>query len=59
MILVLLGGRNGFEEGQGQDVLLASAGAFFSQRLLHRFAQVLEAVLERDARRSPVSSARA
>lgn len=50
MILVLVGGRNGFEEGRGQDVLLASAGAFFSQRLLHRFAHVLEAVLERDAR---------
>lgn len=52
MILVLVGGRNGFEEGRGQDVLLASAGAFFSQRLLHRFAHVLAAVLERDARRS-------
>jgi aminoglycoside phosphotransferase (APT) family kinase protein len=52
MILVLIGGRNGFEEGRGQDVLLASAGAYFSQRLLRRFAHVLEAVLERDAGRA-------
>lgn len=48
MILVLQGGRDAFEQGHAQDVLVASAGAYFSQHLLHRFAQVLGAVLERD-----------
>jgi aminoglycoside phosphotransferase (APT) family kinase protein len=52
MILVLQGGRDAFEQGHAQDVLVASAGAFFSQHLLHRFAQVLDAVLERDGRRA-------
>ncbi len=47
MTLVIKGGRDAFEGGLSNDVLVASAGAFFSQRLLHRFAQVLEAVLER------------
>ncbi len=51
MILVLQGGRDAFEQGHAQDVLVASAGAFFSQHLLHRFAQVLDAVLERENRR--------
>jgi len=51
MILVLQGGRDAFEQGHSQDVLVASAGAFFSQHLLHRFAQVLDAVLERDSSR--------
>lgn len=46
MTLVIKGGRDAFESGLSDEVLVASAGAFFSQRLLHRFAQVLEAVLE-------------
>ncbi len=47
MILVLIGGRETFEKGLSDDVLVANAGASFSQRLLHRFAQVLESVLSR------------
>jgi aminoglycoside phosphotransferase (APT) family kinase protein len=47
MIMVLNGGRNAFENNLSDDVLVASAGAYFSQRLLRRFAQVLEAVLDR------------
>jgi aminoglycoside phosphotransferase (APT) family kinase protein len=47
MGLVLKGGRDSFESGLANDVLVASAGAFFSQRLLHRLAQVLDAVLKR------------
>jgi aminoglycoside phosphotransferase (APT) family kinase protein len=48
MNLVLIGGRNGFERGLSDEVLMASAGAFFSQKLLHRFAHVLDAVLSRN-----------
>jgi aminoglycoside phosphotransferase (APT) family kinase protein len=48
MILVIKGGRVTFETGLSGDVLIASAGAFFSQRLLHRLARVLDAVLDRD-----------
>jgi aminoglycoside phosphotransferase (APT) family kinase protein len=48
MNLVILGGRNAFESGASNDVLVASAGAYFSQRLLHRFAHVLESVLARN-----------
>jgi aminoglycoside phosphotransferase (APT) family kinase protein len=47
MILVLIGGRETFEKGLSEDVLVANAGASFSQRLLHRFAQVLDSVLSR------------
>jgi hypothetical protein len=48
MYLVVVGGRDSFENGLSRDVLVASAGAFFSQKLLHRFSQVLEAVLNRN-----------
>jgi hypothetical protein len=48
MILVIKGGRVTFETGLSGEVLIASAGAFFSQRLLHRLARVLDAVLDRD-----------
>lgn len=47
MGLVLSGGRNTFENGLSDDVLVASAGAHFSQRLLHRVAFVLNSILER------------
>jgi aminoglycoside phosphotransferase (APT) family kinase protein len=47
MTLVLKGGRDVFESGQAEGILVASAGAFFSQRLLHRIAAVLESVLTR------------
>lgn len=46
MNLVLKGGRNTFEQGLSDDVLVASAGAHFTQRLLHRNALVLQSVLE-------------
>lgn len=48
MILVLAGGRDSFEGGLTGDILVASAGAHFSQRLLHRIAVVFNAILERD-----------
>ncbi|WP_340314519.1 phosphotransferase family protein [Rhizorhabdus argentea] len=47
MTLVLHGGRESFEKGLSNDVLVASAGAHFSQRLLNRIAGVLETVLAR------------
>lgn len=47
MALVLKGGRESFEKGLSNDVLVASAGAHFTQRLLGRIAGVLETVLER------------
>lgn len=46
MNLVLKGGRDTFEQGLSDDVLVASAGAHFTQRLLHRIALVLKSVLE-------------
>jgi aminoglycoside phosphotransferase (APT) family kinase protein len=48
MILVLIGGRHTFETGLSDDVLMANAGAFFSQKLIHRYAQVLQTVLARN-----------
>ena len=47
MTLVLQGGRESFEQGLSNDVLVASAGAHFTQRLLNRIAGVLETVLAR------------
>jgi aminoglycoside phosphotransferase (APT) family kinase protein len=48
MNLVLIGGRNAFEGGHSNDVLVANAGASFSQKLLHRYANVLHTVLARN-----------
>lgn len=48
MGLVMEGGRDTFERGLSDDVLVASAGAHFTQRLLHRIAVVLDSILERD-----------
>ncbi|WP_313806902.1 phosphotransferase family protein [Sphingobium sp.] len=48
MSLVLAGGRDSFEGGLTDDILVASAGAHFSQRLLHRIAVVFNSILERD-----------
>lgn len=53
MTMVMAGGRDVFETGVADGVLPASAGAHFSQRLLHRIAGVLESVLARDAARVP------
>ena len=47
MNLVLKGGRDTFEKGLSDDILVASAGAHFTQRLMHRIALVLRSVLER------------
>ena len=47
MGLVMLGGRNAFEQGHNDGVLVASAGCYFTQRLLHKTARVLESVLAR------------
>ncbi|WP_327753813.1 phosphotransferase family protein (plasmid) [Sphingobium sp. SJ10-10] len=47
MSLVLAGGRDSFEGGLTDDILVASAGAHFSQRLLHRIAVVFNSILER------------
>ncbi len=47
MNLVLKGGRDTFEQGLSDDILVASAGAHFTQRLMHRIALVLRSVLER------------
>lgn len=47
MYLVLIGGRDSFQNGKGDDILLASAGAHFTQRLLHRIAVILASILER------------
>ena len=47
MNLVLKGGRDTFEKGLSNDILVASAGAHFTQRLMHRIAVVLQSVLER------------
>lgn len=44
--LVITGGRDSFEGGLSDDVLVASAGAHFSQRLMHRIAVVLNAILD-------------
>lgn len=48
MNMVMAGGRDVFENGVADGVLPASAGAHFSQRLLHRIATVLDDVLARD-----------
>ena len=49
MGLVLLNGRRVYEEGEhDQPIIMASAGAHFVQRLLHRLAIVLKDVLSRD-----------
>lgn len=47
MGLVMVGGRDTFEKGLSDDVLVASAGAHFTQRLLHRIAIVLNSILDR------------
>ena len=47
MNLVLKGGRDTFEKGLSDDILVASAGAHFTQRLMHRIALVLHCVLKR------------
>jgi hypothetical protein len=49
MKLVMAGGRDSFEKGLSDDVLVASAGAHFTQRRLHRIALTLHSILERDA----------
>ncbi|MEJ7935292.1 phosphotransferase family protein [Sphingobium sp. AN558] len=46
MGLVLTGGRDSFEGGLSDDVLVASAGAHFSQRLMHRIAVILDSILK-------------
>lgn len=48
MNLVMMGGRNVFENGVAEAVLPASAGAHFTQRLLHRIAGVLADVRARE-----------
>lgn len=48
MSLVLAGGRDSFEGGLSDDILVASAGAHFSQRLLHRIAATFNSIMERD-----------
>jgi aminoglycoside phosphotransferase (APT) family kinase protein len=48
MNLVVAGGRDSFEGGLSDDILVASAGAHFTQRLLHRIAFVLASILERE-----------
>ena len=53
MNMVIAGGRDVFEKGIATGVLPASAGAHFSQRLLHRVAGVLSRVLERDEAQVP------
>jgi aminoglycoside phosphotransferase (APT) family kinase protein len=40
-------GRDAFEGGTTNDILIAGAGAFFAQRLLHRLSVVLTGVLGR------------
>lgn len=47
MNLVMVGGRDSFENGLSGDILVASAGAHFTQRLLHRIAFILHSILER------------
>lgn len=47
MNLVLMGGRDAFAQGTSDSVLVASAGAHFTQRLLHRISSVLEDILLR------------
>ncbi|GGC18857.1 hypothetical protein GCM10011371_03110 [Novosphingobium marinum] len=47
MILVMRGGRDAFEKGLADGVLPATAGAHFSQRLLHRIATILADVRAR------------
>lgn len=48
MGLVLAGGRDSFEGGLTDDVLVASAGAHFSQRLMHRIAVIFNSIVERE-----------
>jgi len=48
MYLVLIGGRDSFQKGGGEGILLASAGAHFTQRLLHRITVILASILERN-----------
>ncbi|AMK19886.1 aminoglycoside phosphotransferase [Sphingobium sp. MI1205] len=49
MNLVISGGRDSFEGGLNDDILVASAGAHFTQRLLHRIAFMLNSILERQS----------
>jgi aminoglycoside phosphotransferase (APT) family kinase protein len=44
--LVIHGGRDSFEKGLSDDVLVASAGAHFSQRLTHRISVILGSILD-------------
>lgn len=48
MSLVMNGGRDSFENGLSGDVLVASAGAHFTQRLMHRIVTILHSILERN-----------
>ena len=47
MGLVLISGRHVFEQGGKQPIIMASAGAHFTQRLMHRIAMVLDDILSR------------
>jgi len=47
LLLVMQGGRDGFEKRGAEGVLVASAGAHWSQRFVHRFAGVVTDVLAR------------
>lgn len=49
MGLVMSGGRDVYQNGLADGVLVASASAHFPQRLIHRIAGVLADVLSRDA----------
>jgi aminoglycoside phosphotransferase (APT) family kinase protein len=49
MNLVMAGGRDAFEGGHADGVLVASAGAFFTQRLLHKASRALDLVLSRES----------
>ncbi len=49
MNLVVGGGRDSFEGGLSDDILVASAGAHFTQRLMHRIAFVLDSILARQS----------
>ena len=48
LLLVLEGGRDGFETRGADGVLVASAGAHWSQRFVHRFSGVVADVLGRN-----------
>lgn len=47
LLLVLQGGRDGFEKRGAEGVLVASANAHWTQRFIHRFSGVVADVLNR------------